>query len=79
MTKSDFKKQVLALLSNSVDGLDYDDKAAVVRRTVTEFERKQTWDTSKTGEPWADDELSRCTQSCSNARKHLTTREGVQT
>ena len=57
MTKAEFKKQVMALLSSSVDGLDHEDKAALVRRAATEFEKGQPWDTSNTREPWSDDEL----------------------
>ena len=57
MTKAEFKKQVIGLLSSSVDGLSHEDKAAVVRRSVTEFEKEQPWDTSNTREPWTDNEL----------------------
>jgi hypothetical protein len=47
----------MALLSSSVDGLDHEDKAALVRRAATEFEKGQPWDTSNTRESWSDDEL----------------------
>src|ERR1051325_6578622 len=42
----------MALLSSSVDGLDHEDKAALVRRAATEFEKGQPWDTSNTRESW---------------------------
>jgi hypothetical protein len=57
MTKAEFKKQIITLLDASVDGLAAEDKAALVRRTVTEFEKEQTWDQSNSREPWSDDEL----------------------
>jgi|GEM_PF-379074 len=57
MTKAEFKKQILALLAASVDSLSDDEKPALVRRVVTEFEKSQTWDQSNTRATWSDDEL----------------------
>lgn len=57
MTKAEFKKQILTLLASSVDGLSDDEKPALVRRVVTEFEKEQTWDQSNARAPWSDDEL----------------------
>jgi hypothetical protein len=57
MTKAEFKKQIMTMLGTSVDGLSAEDRAALVRRTVTEFEKEQAWDQSNAREPWSDDEL----------------------
>ena len=57
MTKAEFKKQVLGLLSTPVDSLSDDETLAFVRRTVTEFEKAQLWDKSNTNGTWSDDEL----------------------
>ena len=43
MTKSEFRKRVLDLLAAPVDTLQDDEKFALVRRTVTEFEKEQAW------------------------------------
>ena len=57
MTKSEFKKRILALLVGSVDDLSDDEKPAVVKRALIELEMAQTWDQSNTRTPWSDDEL----------------------
>ncbi len=73
MTKAEFKKQVMALLSSSVDGLDHEDKAALVRRAATEFEKGQPWDTL------TRESLGLTTNSAlfSVARQHMKTRCGL--
>lgn len=57
MTKVEFKKQLRNLLTVHVDDLPIDEKCALMRRAVTEFEREQEWDKSNTRAPWSDDEL----------------------
>ena len=57
MTKSEFRKRVLDLLAAPVDTLQDDEKFALIRRTVTEFEKEQAWDKSNTNGTWSDDEL----------------------
>jgi hypothetical protein len=73
MTKAEFKKQIMALLSSSVDGLDQEDKAALVRRAATEFEK------GNRGKPLTRESLGLTTNSAlfSVARQHMKTRCGL--
>lgn len=57
MKKQEYKKQLLELLEEDVEGLSHIDKLALVRSTVLELEKEVRWDESNKGKSWTDEEL----------------------
>lgn len=58
MKKSEFRRQLKELLSQSVSGLDsWESRVSYLIQSVVEFDRLQAFDQSNKGEPWSDDEL----------------------
>lgn len=58
MKKAEFRNQLKDLLSQPVSGLDtWESRVSYIIKSVVEIDRLQSYDQSKKGEPWTDDEL----------------------
>ena len=57
MTKSEFREGVRSLLSQAVGQLTIDERAAIVRQCLIDFQESQPLDESNKGTAWTDEEL----------------------
>ena len=59
MNRAEFKRQVLSLFSESVDGLSLEEKVNYIENLLIEYQKmnEDERDTSNKGESWTDEEL----------------------
>ena len=57
MKQTQFKKAVDDLLSETVTGLSWDDKLALIQQRIVKIEKKRDVHRENKGKPWTDDEL----------------------
>ena len=58
MKKSEFRRQLNELLSQSVSGLDsWESRVSYLIQSVVELDKARPYDRSNKGNPWTDDEI----------------------
>ena len=59
MNRTEFKRQVLSLFSESVDGLSLEEKVNYIENLLIEYQKmnEDERNTSNKGESWTDEEL----------------------
>jgi hypothetical protein len=57
MTKSEFKEQLLSLITMDIGGLSAHDKVSMAKKVLFEFLKDTGLSEDNKGKPWSDDEL----------------------